>query len=352
MTDAPAAPRFAVSGFKSAAERVRNEAVRRAALVARRLPFSVRFLDDAIGGILPNDLVLLGARTGAGKTQLATQIAESAVLAGKRVHFFALEAEPDEIERRIKYRMLYHYVDQRSAFISKRFSYRAWYMGQLDGNIPDDISAKAEAVIGERFRTLKTFYRDADFTIDTLEQVFLAIQGETDLVILDHLHYIDDDGEENENRAYKRIVKRIRDLALSASVPVICVAHLRKKERRGAPLMPDLEDFHGSSDITKVATHAILLAPAYDQPTGKPWLWSTYMSVAKDRRDGAKPYVALLTFNVRTGSYDRDYELGRLDSAGTSWKPIPIEELPQWASGKEQREIPVTRSREPGEDDA
>ena len=57
----------------------------------------------------------------------------------------------------------------------------------------------------------------------------------------------------NENRAVKNIVKRIRDVSLAIGVPVIVVAHLRKKDRIPRPLAPDLDDFHGASDITKIA---------------------------------------------------------------------------------------------------
>ncbi|HND85068.1 MAG TPA: DnaB-like helicase C-terminal domain-containing protein, partial [Pseudobdellovibrionaceae bacterium] len=40
------------------------------------IPFGISFLDGALDGILPNDLILIGAATGAGKTTLATQLAK------------------------------------------------------------------------------------------------------------------------------------------------------------------------------------------------------------------------------------------------------------------------------------
>src|SRR3954469_17207692 len=71
-----------------------------------RLRFHVSFLDDCIRGILPNDLVLLGAPSGVGKTDLALHIATSNAREGKRVTYLALEAEPRELERRTKFRIM------------------------------------------------------------------------------------------------------------------------------------------------------------------------------------------------------------------------------------------------------
>ena len=111
MTTQPAGLVFDFDeNFVSAAERVTNERPERAELVGRQLSYGIQFLDDILRGILPHDLILLGASTGAGKTEAAKQIAMHNALLGKRVHYFALEAEPKEIERRVKYALLVHHL--------------------------------------------------------------------------------------------------------------------------------------------------------------------------------------------------------------------------------------------------
>jgi replicative DNA helicase len=56
--------------------------------------FGVTYLDAALKGICPNDLILIGATSGAGKTELCAQIARINAKLGKRVNYIALEAEP------------------------------------------------------------------------------------------------------------------------------------------------------------------------------------------------------------------------------------------------------------------
>ena len=60
--------------------------------------FGIKYLDAALHGIKPNDLILIGASSGAGKTELCTHIAKTNAKLGKRVRYIALEAEKNEIE--------------------------------------------------------------------------------------------------------------------------------------------------------------------------------------------------------------------------------------------------------------
>ncbi len=319
--------------FRTAAERLKGERDRRREVAKLAMPFCVPFLDDALGGILPHDLILLGARTGAGKTALASMIAQEAARAKRRVHYFALEAEPDEIERRIKYRLIGETLRSggTSVFNLRRLNYRDWYLGHLD-DLVVPIESEVDRIAAEQYETLHTFYRGKDFTISDFTRLVLAVQDQTDLVILDHLHYVDSE-DPNENRAYKDIVKGIRDTSLAVGKAVVLVAHLRKRDRTRAPLVPDIDDFHGSSDITKIATKAILLAPGKRKEGQAPHEWPTYMTVAKDRMDGAKPFVAAMCFDARLASYNGEYMLGRAKTVSgvEEFEPVPVVELPRWA---------------------
>ena len=114
--------------FRCAADRFQEEEAHRKELWGRILKFGVSYLDDALLGILPNDLVLIGAPSGAGKTQLCVNIANANLAEGKRVHVFALEAEQDEWERRIKYQMLCqaYYSDQNRQRLNSRMTFQGW----------------------------------------------------------------------------------------------------------------------------------------------------------------------------------------------------------------------------------
>lgn len=318
-------------GFKALGDRLKTERDERIAMGSRVLKFGVQFLDMSLGGIFPNDLIILGAKTGAGKTALSSIIARTNAAAGKRVHYFALEAEDKEIERRLKYLLLSETLFQYLTYDEyKALNYLDWYLGKLD-KITARYETTIEAQLASMLGSLQTFYRSKDFTADDFERTVLGIQDQTDLVILDHLHYVDTT-DADQNRGYERIVKKIRDVALNIGKPVVVVAHIRKGDRRAKQLVPDLDDFHGTSNVPKIATKAIMLAPAYDQPTEKSHLWSTYIHPAKCRFDGSRTrFVGLATFNARRTSYEKSFQLGRMISDGTEWEALPSEQLPEWA---------------------
>lgn len=118
----------------SAKERLEQELHHRIKSRQNMAVFGVSYLDDACRGIFSNDFVLIGARTGVGKTQLATIIAKEN-MKHRRVHYIALEAEPYEIERRIlyqEYSELFFEIAKEYKNTEKNFNYIDWYKGQLD----------------------------------------------------------------------------------------------------------------------------------------------------------------------------------------------------------------------------
>jgi 5S rRNA maturation endonuclease (ribonuclease M5) len=302
-----------------------------------RVGFTVESIPDGpySGFMLDGDgRFLLGDFTVSHNSQLASIIARSNAQKGKRVHFFALEAEPDEVENRIKWEFISTMAFRRGLDPenASRMDYLSWSKGELQ-DLTGKYDEVAERMLAEQYASMSTLYRRRDFDIDDLERAFIEIQDETDLVIIDHVHYVDND-DDNENRGMKRIIKKVRDLALGAGRPVVLVAHVRKSERKGAPLVPTIEDFMGTSDIGKIATKTVMVAPAYDQ-TGdstKPYLFPTYMHPAKCRPEGSRTrFVGLTMFNARLGAYERPFDVGRFTNGGEKFELIDLNKLPRWA---------------------
>lgn len=321
------------STFERSSARVVTERTQRLENAKDVLPFGVKFLDAALGGIVKSDVIVIGAKTGVGKTELSRYIAMYNAVRGKRVHFLALEAEVNEIEQRTKYNvladMVYH--DKSISPMDRlRLNYMDWYMGRLD-DMTKRHEATVDKILAEQLTKLHTLYRVSDFTVKQLEEKFDEIANETDLVVIDHLHYIDTP-DPNENRGYKVIIKRVRDLALNLGKPVIVVAHLRKSDRHRPTLVPETDDFHGTSDIPKMATKAIMLAPARDQPSGARHIWNTYIAPVKCRIEGGRAkYVALVPFDATTNSYQDTFVLGQIINNGTEFEPLEHDKLPAWA---------------------
>lgn len=325
-------------GFAPAEERLVGEKEERLQQGARVLSYGVKFLDDALVGIMPNDLIVLGAKLGAGKTQLATAISLAVAQAGHPVHYFALEAENREIERRIKFGLLYSRYCKAGNKARLRFS--DWRIGRLEQKFAP-YEAGADEELKKVTKNLHTLYRTAgDFTLKALERHLMQVVHKTRLIVLDHLHYVDTEGED-ENVAYKAVIKLVRDIVLRYGVPIIVVAHLRKNQTyRTAPLVNSYEDFHGTSDVPKIATTAIMLGPADSLPEAIPeasYLYPTLINIVKSRMDGGvKRYTALVDFDQRNGRYVDGYRLGLLSAGRDEWDEITENErLPPWAQPPE-----------------
>lgn len=306
------------SAFDEVQARMRNR--------HRLLTFGVDYLDDAMYGIMPNDLVLLGARSGAGKTQFCCNVAMANANAGKHVHYIALEAEHWEIERRIKYQYVAEefFKDPDRPDIDLRFS--RWMMGDLVEKLGFYEAAAAKRM--EKLTNLHIYYKHGDFGLKDMTKLVTEVSEETDLIIVDHVHYFDFD-DENENHAMKQIAKTARMLTLEQGKPMILVSHLRKRDRFADDMVPGLEEFHGSSDLYKIATKAITLAPGAWGSKGK---FETFFRIVKDRWDGSVTrYIASCNYIQREGRYEKGYRIGAAEQKrGQEFAELDQSSRPSW----------------------
>ncbi len=322
-------------GFLPSSERILREGEERDNQAPRVLKYGVKYLDDALGGIIPNDLIVIGAKTGMGKTQLATSIALSNAQSGVPVHYFALEAENDEIERRIKYGMISKLYHKLNPDHGKRvpISYTDWRMGRINGLV-GGIEKDLREDFSSTVKNLHTLYRTSGaFDIANLEKGLLQVVKSSRLIIIDHLHYIDTD--DDENSAYKKVIKVVRDIVLKYSIPIVVIAHLRKTMGKGQPLINTIEDFHGTSDVPKVATTCVMISPAPWEEPYKPaysYLYPTFIGAVKSRLDGDRTrFTGLAYFDRRSNRYIEEYRIGRMMSMNQEWDELRGEEAPPWA---------------------
>lgn len=320
-------------GFHSVAHHLEGMIERRDQLASKVIPTGICYLDDCMLGLHPTDLVVVSAATGAGKTTAGLFMAAQAAENGLRVHFLALEAFRGEIEARLLFRELSSLASQEKQW-TPTLTFARWMHGLCrDFAIYE---AKAKANLQSRLRTMNTLYRASSFTHEDITRQLLAIQGQTDLVVLDHLHYVDTDGP-FENGELKKIIKSIRDTSLAMEVPVVVICHLRKKQGlRGNRGLPEIDDIHGSSDIAKAATKIVMLAPCPSVPFGEEGgnrrLVMTAVQVLKDRYAGASNYVGLIGFDLSKMEYGATYGVARLDPAGNTLIHLGMNERPHWAT--------------------
>lgn len=299
----------------------------------RMLSFGVSFINDSLLGILPDDLVLVGAPSGVGKTQFCVNLALTSISDAKRVHFFALEAGEFEIERRLKFQILagHFYGDNDRPRLGRPLIYDEWEVG-LYGDQLAKYEDWAEEFCAAAYANLHTFYKEEDFNSAKLIEYVNYIADQTDLIIIDHVHYFDWD-DTSDNRALKEIAKTARDLCREHQKPIVLVSHLRKKDRRLDELAAGLDEFHGSSDLTKIATKVISLGSGGPAPGGG---YFTYMRTAKNRHNGSSSrYLAQIVYDEKRGGYAQGYKIGWPNAE--KFEELAPHELPKWVGRTLQR---------------
>lgn len=305
--------------------------------------FGIDFLDDCLDGLSPVDLVLISGYSGGGKSECATILAERAALSGKRVSFFALEAEKNEIAYRIAYRKFMACVNRDKLYGDYDFRYSQFIRG-LPAQVVSKYKFEIDTHMAQISSKLVCRYPDEDFTVDQMAHDLDEVKSISDLIIIDHLHYFDLDSE-NENVAMKAIVKNLKLFISQSGVPVILVAHIRKQNSTFVQkIIPDADDIHGSSDTIKISTKAIMLASGWSvrfvDSDGNEVVYpkTTLFRCVKSRRDGSTShYLGALKFSPGDGGYESGYLIGRQyrDKHGVAFQIL--DDNPLWAKNVKRR---------------
>jgi replicative DNA helicase len=304
--------------------------------------YHVEPLDRSLRGLLKNDVIIVGAATGKGKTTLANTIINENAKLGKKIYYFALEAFKGEMELRDKWQKIseIYYKDYYDPQKENYIDFTCWLNGEYQGfNVIRDIEKK---VIEDEKKYIDTiFYRygGQNFAVTQLEpeiNSFLA-RKKIDIIVIDHLHFFDYENE-TENRAIQKIMENIIEISNTYEIPIIVISHLRKKNEYSKALFPNINDFHGSGDIVKKATVVIMLGGLHltSENTGdseiepKPdYLQTTYFRIYKMRNRGAMDrYVFITEFDIRKNSYEYKSAIWEAVKGDTELKAVL--RLPYW----------------------
>lgn len=288
---------------RTLADDFREEREDRLKIKDSKLQFGVSFLDDCLGGLLKEDLFVFGAKSGVGKTQLALQMAMSFALQGKKVCFLALESDKYELARRMKYQFIYEKL-------RAKYGPYANYMDWASGEISEDSDIETP----EGFDLITLIHRGPRFGIEELDVTFRERQ-ESHVFIIDHLHYLDIEGDQ-EHIGIRDTVKYIRSLSQELQKPVILISHLRKPPQGST--LPTIEEFHGSSEIYKMATKVVALSNqpirvrkvARDRSVLTEEVKGTVITTLKNRMDSSRVGLnAYVEFSPTTRAYMPGYRL-------------------------------------------
>lgn len=189
------------------------------------VPTGLSPLDGLLaGGILPGEMLVVGARTGIGKTALSCQIALNALLAGKRFAYFSIEMSAGQILARL----------------ALSFGNDPVFFERLKASsvrVYDDI-VKAEAVAA-------TVMKDGPF----------------DLVIVDHLSIMRHPQAAKQGRVQEvsAITREVKLMAQTMKAPVIAACQLNRQVTGREDGRPRLSDLRDSGSIEQDADQVVLL---------------------------------------------------------------------------------------------
>lgn len=298
-------------------------------LPGKRIRFGIDYLDRATnGGFFLNDLIVVSARSGKGKTELTNIFAENIAKQGKRVLYYGLELAIGEGTMRMEYRALARILQENGVgdYISFQ-KFEANDLKQHEETFKSDIENNLSYLKNITWR-----HKDKTFFINDLKKELLEQKDNFDVCIVDHLSFIDNDDNYNENKNVEQTVKELKTFCDVFNKPVILVAHVRKSDRRAKNVMPHEEDIAGTKHIINIASRVILIAKD-PRAIGTNGLYPTLFRLAKNRKaDYTTYYIARINFNSITNSYEDSFDLLHCINEGEDYKDVEFNERPNWSN--------------------
>ena len=205
-----------------------------------------RDLDEAIGGLRPKELIVIGARPGVGKSVVALNIADHVgTRLGLPVLFASIEMTEAELtQRRISAAArvpLHHIVRHQVADADWEKISRAMDRLMDTALHIDDTPSQSLAHIRSQLRTMARTGKEAR------------------LLVIDYLGFITAPRAESRQQAVAELARQCKNIAREFAVPVILLAQLNRGPATRQDKRPALTDLRESGEIEQSADIVILL---------------------------------------------------------------------------------------------
>jgi replicative DNA helicase len=251
-------------------------------------------LDDAIGGLRPGELIIVGARPAQGKTLLGLCIADHVgTHLGLPVLFASLEMREEELTRR---RIAAEAKVPLVNLVRHQVTEDEWrqisrVMDRLmdTGLHVDDTSQASPAHIRGRLRAM-------------------ARTGKAPrLLVIDYLGYMGAPKAESRQQAVAELVRQSKDIAREFDIPVILLAQLNRGPESRSDKRPVPSDLRETGEAEQSADIAILIHREDTYEPESPRAGEVDLVIAKNRQGPL--CTVTLTFQ---GHYGRIVSLGQV----------------------------------------
>lgn len=184
-------------------------------------------LDDKLCGLHNQELTIIGARPGVGKTTLALQIAQKVASKDKNVLFISLEMSEIQLIQKI---------------IANKGNINSYKMrkGTLEDKDFETITKVATNLSQMKF--------NINTKIRNIQQIELKCrklknQGKLDLVIIDYIQLLKSNEKFNiREQEVADISRRLKLLSLELDIPIIALCQLNRNASTGEPTLADLRE--------------------------------------------------------------------------------------------------------------
>lgn len=239
-------------------------------------------LDSFLWWILDNELVVIWADTWCWKSDIAYNLSIYNAMMWKKVMLFWIEWDPYEPIYRYLQREINKWKEKNDMISNVDFRFNIWDTKDAENDIIQNIPQELRD-------NLLMYFKDWTPTVDEIVEHINHYVNSVDLIVIDHLHYINF-WEWNEHQWISRVMRDLKKATDVLKKPIVLISHLRKRDKKIWKSMrtvdPTLDDLHGSSNIKKEATTAILISPiekCYMKHLHGSWQWWKNPAVDDDR---------------------------------------------------------------------
>lgn len=284
------------------------------------------FIDEPLRGIMETETILIGADSGYGKTELASILSMNIAAQGVKTLFIALECYDGEIEDRRKF-------PQISSKVWKEKQEVIYQKDWICGLYPEYEHYEKEIILDDNLKgNLFIRYRmnGEDYTEKTLTSDLDKVlkRKEIKFCIIDHIHHFDMENVYSENIEMKNLIKKICNMSQMHHVPIIIFGQFKKKNMSNSTLVPDYDEFFGTSELYKNVSAVITMAPDFEAEANE-LEFPTLFRICKGRGGTQlKKYAFGAIYDAINKCYKKDYYLYQLLKGGT--KKEDVTRRPSW----------------------
>jgi len=253
--------------------------------------YGYNFLDEKLGGLFPNELLLIGGITNTGKTTLALKIGEGLARQGKKVVVVALE---ERLKTRARKAICYEINRRRKSKKMEKIRMIDFLTGRDKGNEIE----RREAINSIQNDGMEYVTCETQLTVEDLERVYAK---NADFYILDHLHYFGGMNAADKSKAdtIEETMHKIKALTKQYDARTILIAHFTKLDESKKPTMTNFKD---SISIAQTADTVMMLWRDKSIYTEEIDQYHTHFIIPKNRVD--EPSVTIeADFDINTNDY-------------------------------------------------